>query len=100
PHHPISTLFPYTTLFRSETLEAMLTKSANNQQEVTDQLGYQVRRAVEMLVQSLDRIDKDRNRKLLRNVSEADLYEAALTVMMRLDRKSTRLNSSHRTISY
>jgi len=67
-----------------ETLEAMLTKSASNQQEVTDQLGYQVRRAVEMLVQSLDRIDKDRNRRLLRNVSEADLYEAALTVMMRL----------------
>jgi hypothetical protein len=67
-----------------ETLEAMLTKSANNQQEVTDQLGYQVRRAVEMLVQSLDRIDKDRNRRLLRNVTEADLYEAALTVMMRL----------------
>src|SRR6266487_1331867 len=67
-----------------ETLEALLTKSASNQQEVTDQLGYQVRRAVEMLVQSLDRIDKDRNRKLLRNVSETDLYEAALTVMMRL----------------
>src|SRR6266496_926669 len=67
-----------------ETLEAMLTKSASNQQEVTEQLGYQVRRAVEMLVQSLDRIDKDRNRKLLRNVSETDLYEAALTVMMRL----------------
>src|SRR5438034_10720675 len=67
-----------------ETLEAMLTKSASNQQEVTDQLGYQVRRAVEMLVQSLDRIDKDRSRRLLRNVSEADLYEAALTVMMRL----------------
>src|SRR2546421_7415568 len=68
----------------NETLEAMLTKSASNQQEVTDQLGYQVRRAVEMLVQSLDRIDKDRSRKLLRNVSEADLYDAALTVMMRL----------------
>src|SRR3989440_2314692 len=67
-----------------ETLEAMLTKSASNQQEVTDQLGYQVWRAVEMLVQSLDRIDKDRNRGLLRNVSEADLYDAALTVMMRL----------------
>ncbi len=67
-----------------ETLEAMLTKSASNQQEVTDQLGYQVRRAVEMLVQSLDRIDKDKNRRLLGNVSEADLYEAALTVMMRL----------------
>ena len=42
-----------------ETLEAMLKKSAANQQEVTDQLGYQVRRAVEVLIQSLDRADQD-----------------------------------------
>src|ERR1019366_8321916 len=62
----------------------MLTTSASNQQEVTDQLGYQVHRSFEMLVQSLDSIDKDRKRKLLSNVSETDLYEAALTVMMRL----------------
>jgi hypothetical protein len=68
----------------NETLEALLSESAKNQQEVTDQLGYQVRRAVEVLVQSLDRIDKDRNRTLLRNVTVSDLYEAALTVMMRL----------------
>src|SRR5207237_10690850 len=67
-----------------ETLEALLAESAKNQQEVTDQLGYQVRRAVEMLVQSLDRIDKDRNRQLLDGVPETELYEAALAVMMRL----------------
>src|SRR6266487_1078542 len=67
-----------------ETLEAMLTASASNQQEVTDQLGYQVRRAVEVLVQSLDRIDKDKNRQLLGTLPETELYEAALTVMMRL----------------
>jgi hypothetical protein len=67
-----------------ETIEAMLSESAKNQQEVTEQLGYQVRRAVEVLVQSLDRIDKDRSRVLLRNVSETELYEAALTIMMRL----------------
>ncbi|MGB8344341.1 MAG: restriction endonuclease, partial [Ktedonobacteraceae bacterium] len=67
-----------------ETIEAMLAESAKNQQEVTEQLGYQVRRAVEVLVQALDRIDKDRGRVLLRDVSEAQLYEAALTVMMRL----------------
>src|SRR6266487_4033146 len=48
-----------------EMLEALLSESASNQQEVTDQLGYQVRRAVEVLVQSLDRIDKDKNRQLL-----------------------------------
>jgi hypothetical protein len=68
----------------SETLETLLTQSITDQQEVTDQLGYQVRRAVEVLVQALDRIDQDRNRTLLENISETQLYEAALTVMMRL----------------
>jgi hypothetical protein len=67
-----------------ETLEALLTESASNQQEVTDQLGYQVRQAVEVLVQSLDRMDKDRNRTLLGTLKETELYEAALAVMMRL----------------
>ncbi len=67
-----------------ETLEAMLAESARNQQEVTDQLGYQVRSAVEVLIQSLDRADQDRGRQLLADVPETVLYEAALTVMMRL----------------
>jgi hypothetical protein len=39
----------------SETLEALLAESAADQQEVTDQLGWQVRRAVEVLVAALDR---------------------------------------------
>jgi hypothetical protein len=68
----------------TETLEVMLTTSAMKQQEVTDRLGEQVRRAVEMLVQMLDRLDKDSQRTLLQSISEKDLYEAALTVMMRL----------------
>ncbi|MEQ9355516.1 Eco57I restriction-modification methylase domain-containing protein [Coleofasciculus chthonoplastes] len=65
-------------------LEALLGQSVNSQQEVTDQLGYQVRKAVEVLVQALDRIDGDRNGTLLAGISESQLYEAALTVMMRL----------------
>jgi hypothetical protein len=64
--------------------EQLLARSAANQQEVTDQLGYQVRRAVEVLIQSLDRADQDRQRELLHGIREAELYEAALTVMMRL----------------
>ena|GEM_PF-58283 len=68
----------------NETLEAMLSESAKNQQEVTDQLGLQVRRSVEVLIQSLDRADQDHGRELLSDVFEAVLYEAALTVMMRL----------------
>ncbi|CAK0768760.1 hypothetical protein CCP4SC76_500006 [Gammaproteobacteria bacterium] len=65
-------------------LETLLAKSASNQQEVTEQLGYQVRRAVEVLIHSLDRADQDFGRALLAGVREEMLYEAALTVMMRL----------------
>ena len=67
-----------------QTLEAMLKESVSNQQEVTERLGYQVQEAVEEIIRSLDRIDQDEGRKLLAGVSETDLYEAALTVMMRL----------------
>lgn len=66
------------------TLLGLLTESAQDQQEVTDQLGYQVREAVEVLVQAFDTLDQDTNRSLLKGVSETVLYEAALTVMMRL----------------
>ena len=59
-------------------------QSAGNQQEVTDRLGYQVRRAVEVMIQSFNRADQDRQRELLRGIGEGELYEAALTVMMRL----------------
>jgi hypothetical protein len=68
----------------SETIEALLAESATDQAEVTDQLGRQVRRAIEILVQAVDRADKDRDRALLAGVSEEELYEAAVTVMMRL----------------
>ena len=67
-----------------ETLERLLAQSAQDQQEVTDQLGYQVRQAVEVLIQSLDRADRDSGGTLLSGVPEDKLYEAALTVMMRL----------------
>ena len=67
-----------------KTLESLLLKSASNQQEVTDQLGYQVRRAVEVLIYSLDRADQDFGRELLAGIKEEVLYESALTVMMRL----------------
>ncbi|ASK34552.1 hypothetical protein CEK62_09225 [Alcanivorax sp. N3-2A] len=68
----------------SERLPALLDRSLKFQDEVTDALGQQVRRAVEVLIQSLDKADQDRNRELLGDVKESELYEAALTVMMRL----------------
>ena len=66
------------------TLAAMLKESAQDQQEVTDQLGYQVREAVEVLVQSFDALDRDSKRALLKGVTETAMYDAALTIMMRL----------------
>ncbi|MGO9814951.1 MAG: Eco57I restriction-modification methylase domain-containing protein [Isosphaeraceae bacterium] len=67
-----------------ETLERLLAQSAQDQQEVTDQLGYQVRQAVEVLVRTIDRANRDSGGALLKGVPEDKLYEAALTVMMRL----------------
>jgi hypothetical protein len=67
-----------------ETLPVMLEDSLQHHEEVTDTLGEQVKRAVEVLVQCLDKADQDRNRELLHDVPPAELYEAGLTVMMRL----------------
>ena len=68
----------------AEQLPALFDRSLKYQDEVTDALGEQVRRAVEVLIQALDKADQDRDRELLRDVKEPELYEAALTVMMRL----------------
>lgn len=65
-------------------LPALYEHSLKHQDDVTEALGEQVRRAVEVLVQALDRADQDRNRELLRDVDPRELYEAGLTVMMRL----------------
>ncbi len=68
----------------NETLPVLLERSADEQYEVTDRLGIQVRHSVELLVTALDRIDRDRGRTLLADHDEKDLYQAAVTVMMRL----------------
>lgn len=68
----------------ADTLEALFADSSKDQFEVTDQLGLQVRRAVQILIQTIDRIDRDRQRTLLQGLNEETLYHAAVTVMMRL----------------
>jgi hypothetical protein len=68
----------------ADTLPSLLDASTHDQQEVTDQLGYQVRQAVEVLVQAFDRIDAESARTLLAGVDESTLYSASLTIMMRL----------------
>lgn len=67
-----------------ETLPKLLDASRDNIDEVTTTLGEQVRAAVEVLLQCLSRADADRNHELLEGVSPKELYEAGLTVMLRL----------------
>ena len=66
-----------------DTPEALLAESAGSQAEVTDQLGTQVRRATELLVNAISRADRDRGGALLVGVEPHEVYEAAVTVMMR-----------------
>jgi len=65
-------------------LAALLAESAGKQQEVADQLGAQVRHAVELLISTLDRVDRDRHGELLSDLASAEVYRGATTVMMRL----------------
>jgi hypothetical protein len=68
----------------ADRLAALFAESAKEQQEVTTQLGRQVRRAVELLVQAFDELDAAADRTFLKGVPETEIYDAALTVMMRL----------------
>ncbi|MFL5796560.1 MAG: Eco57I restriction-modification methylase domain-containing protein [Actinomycetota bacterium] len=68
----------------SDTLEALFDESANAEQEVTDQLGKQVRQAVELLVDAFGRADREHRGELLPGIEPEQIYLAAVTVMMRL----------------
>ncbi|WP_033373981.1 Eco57I restriction-modification methylase domain-containing protein [Spirulina subsalsa] len=69
---------------QEDTLSQLFVRSKGQQQEVTDQLGLQVRKAVEILVQTIDRLNGDLQGELLKNISTEELYQAACFVMMRL----------------
>jgi hypothetical protein len=67
-----------------EGLARLLEESADRQQEVADQLGTQVRHAVELLIATLDAQDRDRHGTLLGDLDSATVYRGAVTAMMRL----------------
>src|SRR3712207_8472225 len=77
---PRSTLFPYTTLFRAE--ERVRIESQT--EEDARKLGEQARREIESASKT----------------ARAELRAYVAEQSVRLDRKSTRLNSSHANISY
>lgn len=59
-------------------LPALLRESLNNQEEITDRLGIQVRQAVELLVASFGRAD------ISTEVTAYEVYRGAVAVMMRI----------------
>ncbi len=70
-----------------EMLVPLLRKSLDGQEEVTEALGTQVRRAVELLVDAIGRADvraAQRGAAELDDVDAQDVYRSAVAVMMRL----------------
>ncbi|MFI2348208.1 Eco57I restriction-modification methylase domain-containing protein [Streptomyces sp. NPDC019443] len=68
----------------TSSLAALYARTADQQAEVTDTLGKQVRAAVALLVAELSRLDRESGGELLVGVNGKPLYDSALTVMMRL----------------
>src|SRR2546430_10815759 len=82
---PRSTLFPYTTLFRSQQLSPVRSQSEHRRQQLRRDQGH--RRA--------------QRRASLEAISVADhRHDREAAGDFVVDRKSTRLNSSHSQISY
>src|SRR5437762_8133384 len=81
---PRSTLFPYTTLFRSVRPAEALVAQRSKQTQSTP-------RTATWLASCLGRRDDNRASLHSRKIPHRNLFG---------DRKSTRLNSSHRCISY
>jgi hypothetical protein len=67
-----------------ETLEALFRKAADAEVEITKGLGLSVRRSVELLVAAISRDDVATHGAVLRGIPVTDVYEAAVTVLMRL----------------
>src|SRR3712207_8604100 len=87
---PRSTLFPYTTLFRSDV--GLLAGALNRFVE------RMVKRGHGRLVGDLDLIERGNRAEL--GCESLDAFTSALPLQSQQDRKSTRLNSSHANISY
>ncbi|MFM9580406.1 Eco57I restriction-modification methylase domain-containing protein [Streptomyces caniscabiei] len=68
----------------TDSTAGLFDRTAKDRSEVTDTLGRQVREAVSLLVAELSRLDREDRGRLLDGVPAKDVYEGALTVMMRL----------------
>lgn len=80
-------LYRFFNVAAENTLAAMIDESKNHQQELTEQLGNQVRQAIEVLMRAFEQMDESSgglSSNPLEYISERTIYEAATMVMMRL----------------
>src|SRR2546426_3840049 len=85
---PRSTLFPYTTLFRSQVADTAALIAPRTPDHLVEQLERPLGGARIAIAEAQIRID------------HADQIEPRKVMALGQDRKSTRLNSSHLVISY
>ena len=67
-----------------ETLERLFERAADAEVEIAEGLGKQVRRSVELVVAAISREHVGSGQRLLASVSDHEVYEASVTVLMRL----------------
>ncbi len=70
-----------------ERLVPLLRASLSKQEEITEALGVQVRKAVELLVAAIGQADvtaRERGERALADIDAHDVYRAAVSVMMRV----------------
>src|SRR3712207_6881924 len=85
---PRSTLFPYTTLFRSQVPDTWAERRLREDDKTLD------RESVDAVMNEIDEYAVEEALKI------KEAYGGEVTVVSMGDRKSTRLNSSHANISY
>src|SRR5689334_23828131 len=89
---PTSPLFPYTTLFRSDVTLPLRMKTLARVGVLVHMRAVEIHQAV--------RVTREMRRYPIEDHTDAALMQAIDQVHEILDRKSTRLNSSHSSISY
>ena len=65
-------------------IEALFERAADSEVEITKGLGMSVRRSVELLVAAISRDDVASGGQVLAGVAPTEVYEASVTVLMRL----------------
>ena len=69
---------------RDQVILELIKQSRQRQLDVADQLGNQVREALQILVHELDRVDAEISGQYLLGYSEAEVFESSVAFIMRL----------------